>query len=166
DRVDDRVGLPISRVTQGTPAERAGFQEGDLIVSIDGLVPRTRSRYTGIISTYPAGDQLTVDVVRDDKKVSIRAVIGPDKPYLGIRTKNSDDGPRVSLLRPKSPAAAGGLQVGDLIQRVGDEDIASTRELSRYLKTRRAGDEIVLSVLRDGKKVDVTVRLGASRPKR
>lgn len=77
---------------------------------------------------------------------------------------------------PGSPAAAAGLKGGtrtyegdiipaDIILAVDGRPVGSVEELAAYLQTRRPGDTVQLTVLREGKEVQVPVTLQA-RPDR
>lgn len=56
----------------------------------------------------------------------------------------------------RSPAAEAGLRRGDIITRVGETKVSSTRELIRAVSS--GGDEIVITFIRAGKERSVTVR--------
>lgn len=62
-----------------------------------------------------------------------------------------------------SPADRSGLQPGDVITAVDGAAIASDIALAEVLRTRRPGDDITLSVVRNAQKMRVRVRLGQSR---
>ena len=61
---------------------------------------------------------------------------------------------------PDSPAAKAGLQPGDVIQAVNGTKIANPRELAVNVASIQPGQEAQLTVLRDGKTKDVTVKVG------
>lgn len=59
-----------------------------------------------------------------------------------------------------SPAAAAGLQVGDVIDSVNGEPSASANELRRSIQQSSPGDELVLTVSRDGDRRIIIATLG------
>ena len=85
--------------------------------------------------------------------------------FFGVLTSPSSDedapGLLVSRMARNSPAKKGGLQVGDLIQKVGDQEFKSQNRLTRFINSKKPGDKITISVLRDGEKVDIEVELVA-----
>ena len=112
-------------------------------------------------------------------------------PYLGISSSsdlslseiealglNSYTGAYVITVTPGGPADQAGIKAGDTPSRIeglnagGDlivafdgKPVATFDDLLSYLITTKSpGDTVVLTVLRDGQSVDVTVTLGA-RPK-
>ncbi len=69
-------------------------------------------------------------------------------PQLGTYF-GAKQGVLVSSVTPRSAAARAGLQAGDVITAVGGENVASGDELRRALASRKAGDEVTLSIVRD-----------------
>ena len=58
------------------------------------------------------------------------------------------------------PAAMAGLKVGDNIIKVNDEVITSTSHLINYVALQAPNSEIKIVVIRDGKPLDLTVKVG------
>ncbi|WP_137734751.1 Do family serine endopeptidase [Pseudaquabacterium pictum] len=70
------------------------------------------------------------------------------------------DGALVSQVAPGSPAAAAGLQAGDVIQRIDGQPTVQAGALSARIAQAVPGDRIALGIWRQGKAVDLTVTLG------
>jgi len=62
-----------------------------------------------------------------------------------------------------SPASAAGLQQGDIITKVGDVMLDETHSYVNTLFTFKPGDQITLTVLRDGKEMPVQITLGEAQ---
>lgn len=60
-------GVIVSDVKRGSPAERAGFKVGDIIVEINGEKILTDDTVNSIVSDAKAGDRLKVKVYREKK---------------------------------------------------------------------------------------------------
>jgi S1-C subfamily serine protease len=61
------------------------------------------------------------------------------------------------------PVEIDGVEVmigGDIITAVGDAEINSVQSLTQALRPLAAGDEVVLTLLRDGERIELTVTLG------
>jgi regulator of sigma E protease len=72
--------------------------------------------------------------------------------------------PMVGQVRLDSPAAAAGLQRGDLIVRVGDRSVQDTEELQIDLLREFSGDGVVpLTVRRAGSDLSLTLRVAEDR---
>ena len=63
--------------------------------------------------------------------------------------------PMVAEVRPDSPAAIAGIEIGDRFVRVDGQEVDSFADVQR-LVSGRAGDPIVFVMLRDGKEITVT----------
>ena len=79
---------------------------------------------------------------------------------LGIG-RSSGKGARITDTVPGFPAA-GRLQEGDVIVRVGDQDVSSSCDVGRILGDLEAGSEISIMVRRDGTERAVRLRVAES----
>src|SRR5690606_34089847 len=70
------------------------------------------------------------------------------------------EGALVRAVLPDSPAAAAGIHVGDVILEFGDRVIHAASELPPMVGGVRAGSEISLKVMRDGRATRMPVTLG------
>ena len=62
-------GLGVGGVRADGPAEKAGMQKGDRIVAMDGMEVTNIYDYMSRLKKLESGQIITVDVIRDDKKV-------------------------------------------------------------------------------------------------
>lgn len=83
--------------------------------------------------------------------------------WLGVAVRDTADGVTVGEVAAESPAEAAGLQAGDVIESVDGTAVGTARELVEAIAEHQPGDEVVLSVARDGESSDYTVTLG-TRP--
>lgn len=58
--------------------------------------------------------------------------------------------------------AYGKLAAGDLVERIDQTEVTTTAQVQTLVRRHAVGDQVVFSVLRDGRKVDVTVTTVAS----
>jgi serine protease Do len=89
----------------------------------------------------------------------VHAVPQP-KPILGVLLENSRRGPRIDRIVPRSPAAKAGLQVGDIIVRLEDQELPDRETLIAAIESRQPGQQIQLSVVRDQDTLSITAVLG------
>ncbi|HHW06208.1 MAG TPA: PDZ domain-containing protein [Clostridia bacterium] len=61
---------------------------------------------------------------------------------------------------PGGPAEKAGMQVEDIIVRIGDQNIKTAADLQGVLKKLKPGDQVVIRVVRKGKAIDLQVTLG------
>ena len=70
-------------------------------------------------------------------------------------------GAEVSALSQNTPAAQAGLEKGDVVVAVDGERVDSALALVATIRARAVGDKVALTVLRDGKQLDLTATLVA-----
>lgn len=86
------------------------------------------------------------------------------RPYLGCSIARDADGKLVVQdLVDGGPAHQAGLRPQDRILSFDGQKLASLDDLASALKERRAGDDVVVSVLRDGEKMKLKVKLGEKK---
>jgi len=85
----------------------------------------------------------------------------PELPVLGIGMglDRRINGVPVETIFPRSPAAAGGMRVGDIIQKLDGEEIRDGSELMQVLAKRQAGDSVKMGISRDGKPMSLDIIL-------
>ncbi|MBT8239573.1 MAG: trypsin-like peptidase domain-containing protein [Croceitalea sp.] len=90
--LDEIDGVYISNVEEETGAEKAGLQEGDIIKQVDDVRIRKFSELTGYLSAKRPGDEVSVTVNRNGRKVTLPVVLTKnqtiDLPNMGMRIKN------------------------------------------------------------------------------
>lgn len=69
--IKDDSGVYVAQVT-GDNAKKAGFKEGDKVVSIEGKDVSTSSDLINEVQSHKAGDTVTVTVERDGQAVEIK----------------------------------------------------------------------------------------------
>jgi membrane-associated protease RseP (regulator of RpoE activity) len=76
-----------------------------------------------------------------------------------------DEGVLVTSVDEGSPAARAGVKAGDVILKLAGKAVRDGRDLRRALGEADPGEEITLTVQRDGKPLDLTVRLEGEKPR-
>ena len=69
-------GVYVVDVVQGGPADRAGLQAGDRIVSIDGSEVAQKTDLGTIIQNHSAGDTLSITVARSGQMQTVSLTLG------------------------------------------------------------------------------------------
>ena len=71
-------------------------------------------------------------------------------------------GALVNTVEPDGPAAKAGLKPGDVIVQIGDDTVDRSTDLPEHVADLRPGTETTLKVVREGKPVTLTVKVGAA----
>lgn len=71
-------------------------------------------------------------------------------------------GAQVAEVVPGSGAAAAGIEVGDIVTSVGGVNVTSSESLVALIRNAEVGQELTLTVVRDGDEQEVNVTLGSA----
>ena len=99
-----------------------------------------------------------IDPILDDM-LHLGRVDRPPRPWLGLYTAETRDGIAIQGLATDGPAERAGVQLGDVVRDVAGEPIDDLADFYRCVWQRgAAGTEVPLTLLREGKVRNVTVR--------
>ena len=71
----DGKGVKLQGVAPGSPAEKAGLKEGDLLLSLNGKDFEDVKGYSAIFFGLKPGDEVTLGYERDGKKATVKATL-------------------------------------------------------------------------------------------
>ena len=125
---------PIRAIRHGSPADQAGFREGDRIIKVDGHDDFDPMRLPNLCF-QSAGKPMTFEVERKlaggEKKTETLKVTPDDTPPWSATYQIYDNGldvpgigfclpirPQITAIRPDSPAARAGLKPGQVINSI------------------------------------------------
>lgn len=143
------IGINTATAAKGQ-AEGVGFAIpiNSLKTAIDSI-----GKYGKIVRPYIGIRYATVD-----KKI---AAIKGMKEAKGILIVGDESNTQPAVVSG-SPAEKAGLKEGDVIIRLGNDNIDQSSSFIKLLSNYQPGDEVGLKVIRDGKEIDVKVKLGES----
>ncbi|MEX2111244.1 MAG: M28 family peptidase [Gemmatimonadaceae bacterium] len=109
-----------------------------------------------------ADERTTLTLVRGAGRPPTAAQGGGYGAYLGSIPDFSPvpHGVRITGVRAGSPGESAGMKAGDTIIRFDDEGIADIYALTKALRSRKAGDAVLVTVLREGRELPLRVVLG------
>jgi len=165
-------GALVSSVEDGSPAARAGLKPGDVILAWNGAPIDESAKLPVLVADTQPGKNAQMKVWRDghatslDVKVAAMAdsgqkVASADKGEansgrLGLAVEPTDQG--LVVQDASGPAAAAGVQEGDVILAVNSKPVKTVQELKRLVSS--AGKHVALLVQRNDSKIFVPVDLG------
>jgi S1-C subfamily serine protease len=175
--------VQVMSVTSGSPAEKAGLKQGDVILSLDGARIDPRRTLAEMIAARKAGDTVTLSVISagQDTPRDVKVTLGknPDKDgaWLGIgyawTRQGRMAGPQggamiagvlVAEVADNGPAAKAGIKARDIITAVEGVSVTDPQLVADAVSKHKSGDSLLLTVYRmaDDKETDVTVTLAQS----
>lgn len=152
--LDGLEGVLIASVERGTPADKAGLEPGDVVLKFAGVEIQNTPHFRRVVAGVAPNERVDVVIVRDGERRTLKAELEErpddyaeaeaepveDVTWLGINVVGLDDsivdefdlqatsGVLIVDVEPGSPAADGGLEVGDVIVRIGDRDVTGLRD--------------------------------------
>jgi len=160
---DMTASAMIGRVREDSPAAAAGLEKGDVITDVDEMDVADFEDLVAALAEYSPGDEVQVTVDRDGEEISVPVTLAAhpedeEKAYLGV---NMAAAAMIGRVQEDSPAADAGLEKGDVITAVDEMDVAGYEDLVAALAEYSPGDEVQVTVDRDGEEVTVPVTLAA-----
>jgi serine protease Do len=174
------AGALVNSVEKNGPAARAGIQPGDVITALNGTKIERSSELPLLVAQAKPGSKVTVEIWRKGarKEVTVtveelkteriapaQAPLSPEQARLGIavRPLTAEESRAVGVPggllveEAAGPAAAAGIQEGDLITAVNGAPVSSAAELNSLVA--KSGKVVALLVQRGEDKVFVAVEL-------
>lgn len=146
----------VGYVEKGSPAERAGFQAGDVIEKINGRSISDWTKALSLIAVNPETDiAVTVDRQGEKKTMSLRPASATELK-IGMSGLVPDMPAEVGRLKPGFPAEKAGLKVNDKIISVNGNTIFHWNQFSTLVKDSK-GKKLSLVIEREGKRMTIPV---------
>lgn len=143
-----RANLPAQRGFGGAPlVNMKGQVVGILIAAIDGGAPC-------YVLPIEAAEKIRMNYARFGE--ARHGWVGVH--VEDIETPQDGSRARIANLEPNTPAAKSGLQNGDMLLQIGDVKVSSVEDVIDGSFFLTAGNETTVTVMRDGKKIDISVR--------
>ena len=171
--VKDAKGAIVAEVVEGSPAQRAGFNQGDVVVALNGADVADSKMLTRQVAALKAGEHATFTVLRDGARRDLTATIEkrdperlasadeapsaqpsslgmslmPINPAVRAQYELDDDvaGVLIASVEPDGEAARKGLRAGDVIKRVGSQLARLPSDVARGIdEARKMGRNSVL----------------------
>jgi serine protease Do len=177
--VEQSVGVFVSNVLSGGPAELAGLRADDRVVAVDGQPIRGMVDLKKAMIDTQEGDRLSVTVERDDRERTFDVVLGElpkkhskverfgvmveeieNRAFVGIESQPVEDqlaeyfgvegGILVTRVVEGSAAEKAGIEAGDVIVAWEDTQLRQAHDVREMISRSKPGDQVALSVSRRG----------------
>ncbi|MFA9439889.1 DegQ family serine endoprotease [Uliginosibacterium sp. sgz301328] len=180
----DTKGALINSIEDGTPAQKSGLREGDIVTEVDGTKIDDAADLARLIGNHHPGDTVKLKVWRDkaSREISVKlaeqagdttARADSNKPNnaqsssgklgLAVRALRPEEAKQLDLQgglviqRATGAAAKAGLQSGDVVVSVSGQRVTSTEQFQRLVE--QAGKNVPLLVQRGSIRQYVVVTL-------
>jgi serine protease Do len=166
----DVRGALVASVSEGSPAAKAGLERGDVIVSVDGETMSDANALRNRVAGSAPGTSLALGVVRNGESKTLHATLRALEPQktadarsgrsesgrlgLTVRPVSPEDARELQLdsakgllvaeVDPDGPAAAAGLEPGDVIREVNRKPVADADGLRAAVKASGERPALVL----------------------
>jgi serine protease Do/serine protease DegQ len=160
----------IEQVVANSAADEAGIEAGDVITKVNGKMVKTFAEIRGKIGSIGAGKNVALTVIKKDgsekdydvtlKKQETAKVEAASIHRMldGAELENNANGQGIDInsVDEESPAAAIGLQRGDIISGINRTRIKSIGELRSYLNDNKG--VFALNVIRGNSTLFLMIR--------
>ena len=173
--LENAKGAIVAAAQPGSPAAKAGVQDGDVITAVDGEAVSTPRELARVIGTAEPGKNVKIDLWRDGKSETIDVKLGtlPDDNVAAASPDDGDDqespestledfgltvtpaedgkGVVITQIDPDSAAATRGLEPGDVIVSVNSREIGSSADIETAIKEAASAGrkQVLVQVTRD-----------------
>ena len=161
----------ILNMLQTDAAINSGNSGGPLFNMNGQVIGITTAKYSGSSSSGATiegiGFAIPINAVMDLIEDLMEHGYVTNQAYMGINMDEMDPsvakyyglptGPRVAIIEEGSAAEKAGLQVGDIIDALGDVDITTVADLSYAMRSYRAGDTATIKVYRGGEFLELPI---------
>ena len=179
-------GALVARVLDGSPAERAGFEVGDILLSFDEhsierssdlppIVGRTRAGREVAVEILRGGQSMILTVTTDelpaDDEIRVATVRTPDDveaTRLGLVVRDLNDEERASFgvadqgvivsKVSNGPADRAGIREGDLVLMLNNRKVVNSGDFERLAAELPQGKAVSVLVQRQGNPIFLALK--------
>jgi serine protease Do len=177
-------GAVVQDLEPGSPGEKSGIKEGDVILAVDGQdIPRSED-LPRLIARHPPGTHVRLTVLHDKQRRDLDVVLAalkddgehgspsspgsngnPGQPSgLGLGLADADGRVVVESVVPDSPAD-GKVRPGDVIVEINHQPITGATDLASKVRATPIDQPVLLRVRRGDQSRYVAIDRGNSTQK-
>lgn len=178
-------GSLITEVKPGSPAAKAGFKQGDVILKYNGAAISRTSELMNYLTRAVPGQSIQLEVLRDDSRRNIAATLAtaPDDtpakadaeqpkskgPVLGvaIRDLNVNElrqldikgGVLIQDVRLGGIASRARIVAGDVITQMNNKSVSNSKEFIAAVADLKKNSVARVTIIREGQPIIVGMRI-------
>lgn len=161
--VNSKKGVFVNEVVEGSPADDAGVNTGDVILSFDNKIIKDVSDLPRFINNYPINKTAKIKVWRGSREriLDIKVEANPEsenktlakKWLIGLELKEVKNEVRVSAIKLRSEAEKKKVSIGDVILSIDQKEISSIPQMQNLVEqAKNEGRKLLMIVKRGAKK--------------
>jgi serine protease Do len=166
-------GALVATVIEGSPADEAGIETGDVIIEYNGQRIEESNQLPILVARTDVGKSAKLTVMRDNKQIPITVKIGelkeqevvassPQSGKLGLTVQNvtpeiaeslgldGTAGVVVTAVQPQSVASEAGLRGSDVILEINRRRIANVGDFQKTVNETKPGANLLFLIRRGG----------------
>jgi serine protease Do len=169
-------GVFVEKVVPGDPADQAGIQASDIIISVDGQAVSSGRELANIVANTQVGQKTKVRLIRDGKKRTIAVKVAKqsdDKVQMASKQSEHDElglevteltserarqfgldeedtGVLVIEVEQNSRAGKAGVSIGDIIKGINRAKVENLKDYRNLMENVDKDDLIDLLIRRRG----------------
>ena len=177
-------GALVAQVVPGSPAEKAGLLQGDIITDYDGHKIKRSSDLPHLVGRAHIGAEAVLQVVRAGSEKKLRVNIGELPTQQNAQVPATSSEPMTNRFNIKvatlneharkrlqvdtgvvvvnveeGAAQAAGIRPDDVISSINNQTIKTVKEFNSVLKSLPSGKAIPLLIIRQGSPSFVVIKL-------
>lgn len=181
-------GALVSQILPNSPAEKAGFNVGDVITEFNGRDVSTSAALPPMVGTTPIDKKVPVKVIRDGKSKVLQVMIGelpPDEQIEAAAAPARDGATSIKRLKVEvaeltpaerkemaidkngllvksvkdGPAQSAGIREGDVLMMLNNTDIKSLAQFKELVDGLPANKPVPVLIQRQGGPVFIALKL-------
>ncbi len=160
-----RSGALITRIEEGSPAEKAGLRRGDAVVRVEASPVRDPDELRFLLRDVPLGTRIALGIVRGKEKafesrtgLKLAELSAREAHEAGYETRK----PVLSVksVERGSMAERAGLRRGDLLLAVNSAEVDTLKDFRKTVAQARKSGQAVILVQRGYRLHEFTFDLG------
>ena len=172
DRQITMTGGTTMQLMQTDCAINSGNSGGALFNLYGEVIGITNAKYSGTSGSGATIDNIGFAIPINKARAIAETIIEKgyvSKPYVGISVTTVSEetqsyglpkGAAIKTVTADSPASKAGLKVNDIITHVDGQEISTSTEIVSIVGKAAVGDQLVFTVYRQGKTMEITVTVG------
>ena len=184
-KLGTNMGALVSDLIEGSPAEKAGLERGDVILQYNGKEVENNGHLRNMVAQTPVGKVVDVRIIREGREKVLKVTIGELPAEVAKGEKGEEDtggifkgvtvqnltpefrerldipdkikGVIISAIEGGSAGEEYGLRSGDVILEINKKATKSVKDFNKTIGEIKKGESILVLVYREGMTIYITL---------